>query len=158
MDFTPLLAQHGLYPTVFAVCVISGFVPAVNAEIFLLIVMSTVQDAPPLSVALAATCGQMTAKSLIYATGRGLVRLPLRSLGNRLQKVHDGMTHHKAGVFALMFVSALTGLPPYYVVSFAAGLLETPFLPFFGAGFTGRLIRFSIFAAFPELVRHLAAQ
>src|SRR5512139_1903769 len=105
MDFAPLLEQHGLYPTVFAVCVVSGFIPAVNAEIFLLIVMSTVPKASPVLVGLTATCGQMVAKSLIYATGRGLVRLPLRSLGSRLQKVHDEMLRHRAGVFTLMFVS-----------------------------------------------------
>lgn len=158
MNFTPLLQQHGLYPTVFAVCVVSGFIPAVSAEIFLLIVMAAVPQASPVLVGLTAACGQMVAKSLIYATGRGLVRMPLRNLGNRLRKVHDQMLHHKAGVFALMFVSALTGIPPYYVVSFAAGVLETPFPPFFAAGFAGRMIRFTLFAAFPELVRRLMAQ
>lgn len=157
MDVGHLILNNGLYPTIYAVCVVSGFVPVVNAEIFLLLVMSTVPDAPVLAVALTATCGQLTAKSLIYATGLGLVRLPLRRLGDRLEAVRERMTHHRAGIFLLMLVSAATGLPPYYVVSFAAGLLKTPFLPFFTAGFIGRFARFALFAAFPEILRRMAA-
>jgi membrane protein YqaA with SNARE-associated domain len=157
MDFGHLIVDHGLYPTVYGVCVVSGFVPAVNAEIFLLLVMSTVQGAQPLPIALAATCGQMTAKSTIYAAGLGVIRLSTARFKSRLEPVRNHMLHHRLGIFAIMFLSALTGLPPYYVVSFAAGLLKTPFPPFFLAGFLGRFLRFAAFAAFPELVRRLTA-
>lgn len=156
MDVAGLILNHGLYGTVYVVCVISGLVPAVNAEIFLLLVMAAVPEAPALPVALVATCGQMTAKSLMYLTGLGLIRLPLRRYEARLASVHEQMVRRKGGVFALLLFSATSGIPPFYLMSIASGMLQVPFPSFFVAGFAGRFVRFSLFAAFPEVLRRMA--
>ena len=46
----------------------------------------------------------------------------------------------------LIFVSALTGLPPFYAVSIAAGGLRLSLRRFLAAGFVGRAIRFGALA------------
>jgi membrane protein YqaA with SNARE-associated domain len=53
---------------------------------------------------------------------------------------------------ALVFTSALTGLPPFYAVSVAAGMLGFRPGPFLAAGLAGRLLRFGAVFALPGLV------
>lgn len=56
------------------------------------------------------------------------------------------------GAPPLVFTSALTGLPPFYVVSVAAGTLGFRPGPFLLAGFAGRLLRFGAVFALPGLL------
>ena len=51
----------------------------------------------------------------------------------------------------MLFASASTGFPPFYVVSVASGALHIQFRRFLLIGFLGRTIRFAI-----ELDRHEA--
>lgn len=52
----------------------------------------------------------------------------------------------------LLFVSAVTGLPPFYVVSLLAGILEIRLKWFIAIGLIGRILRFVTIALATLLV------
>jgi membrane protein YqaA with SNARE-associated domain len=132
-----------------ATAFLSGLVPLVNIEAYLLGAAALLPGAPPLVVVLPAALGQMTAKAVLFLGGRGLVRLPLKTRNRALAASARLGTRRPP---ALVFTSALTGLPPFYVVSVAAGMLG--FRPglFLVAGLAGRLLRFGAVFALPGLL------
>jgi membrane protein YqaA with SNARE-associated domain len=150
---TPL----GLISVSFVVCFVSGFLPLVNAEAYLLSVsaLSPARVAVPLTVA--GALGQMLAKALLYLSGRGIVRVPLGRHGDRVkQKMAQAraqLEKHSRHTGSLLFASAFLGLPPFYFVSIIAGTLRLPFGLFFGAGLVGRVLRFGIFVFLPQVAR-----
>jgi membrane protein YqaA with SNARE-associated domain len=128
---------------------LSGFLPIVNIEAYLLGAAAFLPGAPPLVVVVAAAFGQMAAKALLFLGGRGVVSLPLGIRGRALA------TSARLGPRrppALVFTSALTGLPPFYIVSVAAGVLGFRPGHFLLAGLAGRLLRFGAVFTLPGLV------
>ena len=61
MNFEELIGSTGVYAASFVVGFVSGFVPVVNAEVYLLLVASTVSRPALAPVALLTTAGQMAA-------------------------------------------------------------------------------------------------
>ena len=57
----------------------------------------------------------------------------------------------------VILLSAGVGLPPFYVVSIACGLLRIPFMQFFVLGLIGRLARFGVIVLAPQLLKLWAA-
>ena len=55
---------------------LSGFVPIVNIEAYLVGAAALLPGCPPLVVVAAAALGQMAAKTVLFLGGRGLVGLP----------------------------------------------------------------------------------
>jgi membrane protein YqaA with SNARE-associated domain len=132
-----------------AAAFLSGLLPFVNIEAYLVGAAALLPGAPPLAVVVPAALGQMAAKGVLFLGGRGLVSLPSR--------VRDRALAASARLGAgrppaLVFTSALTGVPPFYVVSVAAGLLGLRPGPFLLAGFAGRLLRFGAVFALPCLL------
>ena len=62
-----------------AAAFLSGFLPLVNIEAYLLGAAALLPGAPPLVVVVPAALGQMAAKAVLFLGGRGLVRLPLKA-------------------------------------------------------------------------------
>jgi membrane protein YqaA with SNARE-associated domain len=142
------------YLATFAMAFVSGLVPFVNAEagLFSYSLLDSGPDA--LLVVLAATLGQMTAKTLIFLSGRGAVRLPWRRGRADFEAVAAKLS---AGRSLILFLSASLGLPPFYVVSLAAGVLKVPLAVFLATGLSGRFLRFAFVFYLPRLVRGLAS-
>ncbi|MGE0869016.1 MAG: hypothetical protein AB7P03_10645 [Kofleriaceae bacterium] len=140
-----LEATIGIYAATFVVAVLSGFIPVINAELYLIgvaVVTGNVWLAVVLGVIVAA--GQMVAKIGIYQAARGA-----SSLGSRGPKYEAKLAKARALVdkwrdkpFVLLFVSASTGLPPFFIVSLLAGMLSIKFRPFVTIGMLGRTLRF----------------
>jgi membrane protein YqaA with SNARE-associated domain len=145
-----LVAQLGYPLATFAYCVASGFIPVLNAEVFLVGVASIAPRESLAAVAALAAVGQMVAKAGMYLGGRGVVALPK---GKR----HEDLARWQARVERwrskdlLILVSASVGLPPLFVMSVLAGTLKFPFVRFLVAGFLGRLVRFGAIVAIPGL-------
>jgi membrane protein YqaA with SNARE-associated domain len=120
----------------------SGFLPFVNVEAFLAGAAALSPDATLLLVVVPATVGQTAAKSLVYLGGRGLLRLPsaLAASASAFASRLAGVPARSAG---LVFSSALVGLPPFYVVSVAAGAARVSPGLFLGMGSLGRFLRFA---------------
>ena len=124
---------------------LSGFVPVVNIETYLVAATALMPGAPALAAA--AALGQMAAKTLLFLGGRGVVNVPSRQL-ERARDIAARFAARGRSAPALVFTSALTGLPPFYVVSVAAGMGGLRAGPFVVAGLAGRFLRFgAVFAA-----------
>jgi membrane protein YqaA with SNARE-associated domain len=150
-----LARPFGLYLATYFVCFVSGFVPLVNTEVYLLSV-STLGGLPvALPLTLSAALGQMTAKSLLYLAGRGVLRIPLGRYEPKLQAARVALEAHRQRTWAFLFTSALGGLPPFYVISVLAGSLRVGFPTFFSAGLAGRFLRFGLCVIVPLVFRLL---
>jgi membrane protein YqaA with SNARE-associated domain len=58
-------------------------------------------------------------------------------------------------VLALIFLSALIGIPPFFIVSVAAGAIGLAFPRFLAVGAAGRLAHFTVVAFVPEFVARM---
>jgi membrane protein YqaA with SNARE-associated domain len=94
----------------------------------------------------------MTAKTIIFYAGRGVVRINTAKLEGRIEKVQKKFQEWENKVDALIFVSAVIGLPPLYIVSFVAGAAKLHYVRFLIAGFAGRSVRFAVLVYSPQLV------
>jgi membrane protein YqaA with SNARE-associated domain len=144
--------------SVVALFVASGVLPFVNAELSLL-ALGSVAPRPLLLVLLVvATLSHMAGKSLTYFAGRSAEHLPIAALQRRVATTRgklDGRTNLGA---TLIFVSATTGFPPFYLVTVASGVLRYNFLHYFVLGFGGRLLRFGALLLLPQLAGVLGPQ
>jgi len=122
---------------------VGGLVPLVNIEVYLagVAVLSKSEAGP---VVLLTTIGHMLAKSVLYLSGRGVLRLPLGRGQAAIDRAVAALHRHPRRADALVIVSAVTGLPPFYGTSIAAGLFQMPFLRFLIPATLGRLVRFAL--------------
>jgi membrane protein YqaA with SNARE-associated domain len=127
----------------FAFALAGGIVPVLNVEAYLVSLSALSPGAPVWPVALAAALGQMTAKSLLYFAGRGVVRLPLCRMAQRIEAASARLAASPHGSLAVVTASAVTGVPPFYATSVAAGVLRVRFTSFLAVGLAGRLLRFA---------------
>jgi membrane protein YqaA with SNARE-associated domain len=152
MPLEQLLAPLGLYFATYAVCVVSALIPVVSAEVYLIGVGATLSGGALVPIALVAALGQMTGKACLYASGRGLLRLPLRRSQGRLERLHAMVEARKGRTGALLFTSALLGMPPFYALSIVSGMLRVHIASFLLLGFLGRALRFAAVILMPQLV------
>jgi membrane protein YqaA with SNARE-associated domain len=155
MDFEELLPGLGLYLTTYAVCLVSAVLPVVSAEVYLLGVGAVLSPDAVVPVVLLSALGQMTGKACLYASGRGLLRLPLGRHQQRLDRLHARLLQSQGRTGALLFASAFLGLPPFYAVSIVAGMLRVGFGSFLFCGFVGRTLRFAVVVLAPQLLKGL---
>jgi membrane protein YqaA with SNARE-associated domain len=156
MDPHELTRAFGLLAASFVVGVVSGILPMVNTEAFVLALAVLVPPASLPGAVVLITAGQMAAKALLYLSGSGALRLPV--LGRRrarLAELRERLGRRRTGTAAVVFASASTGFPPFYLVSVAAGAMHWPFAVFLLVGGTGRLLRFAAIAALPGLLQVL---
>lgn len=145
----------------FAICVLSAIVPFVNAELYLIGASAAVRPGVAWMLVIAAALGQMAGKSVMYYAGVGALALP----GDRLRRMVAQVRERYEGAGAtgttlgtgVILLSAGVGLPPFYVVSIACGLLRIPFMQFFVLGLAGRLVRFGVIVLAPQLLKIWAA-
>ena len=143
----------------FLYCLLSAFVPVVNAEIYL-VGVAVASDAPASMLALAAAAGQMLGKMVFYLLGRGVLdvsrlRRKSRTSGAwtaRMARVQLWCGRHPWGPAAVTLVSATAGLPPFAVVSVLAGTLRMRWWLFAVCGFAGRFARFLAVLLAPGLL------
>jgi membrane protein YqaA with SNARE-associated domain len=155
MNFDKLIVQFGIYLSTYIVCLASGFLPFVNAEVFLVLVSAITPRHRAPFVVLIATFGQMTAKAIIYLAGRGALKLPLKKYEQKLDTIIQKYGKKRIASNLFIFLSAFTGLPPFYIISILAGVIKFKFMSFLLYGFLGRLIRFSLVVFFPQLFKEI---
>ena len=134
----------------FAYCVCSAMIPVLHAEAYL--VMVSLVSPPELrwTLVMAATSGQMLGKVGMYYAGRGVRLIPGERMQRRLRLATARYREKRRIGSGLVFVSASSGLPPFYLVSIAAGLLTFPLVRFIILGFGGRFLRFSLAVFLPH--------
>ena len=150
-----LITDYGLYLGTYVICLISGFVPIINAEIYLIFVSTVVTKSSFIPVLFLATMGQMTAKAVFYFSGMGVIKLSLKRYESKIDAVMVKMQKWKSKVDLFIFLSAFTGFPPFYVIPIVAGIIPHNFLRFFISGFSGRLLRFGLLMLFPPFFEQI---
>lgn len=145
-----LTGSLGIYVASFAIAVISGVVPIVNAELYLIAACVAVGQVPAaIAIAVLVALGQMVAKAGIYRAARCATELGKRHSGKhaaKLDRARKLVEKHGSKPLSLTFLSASVGLPPFYVVSIVAGMLAVRFQAFFMVGLAGRTLRFGTIA------------
>ena len=130
----------------FVASVASGLVPFVNAEVVVVAAAVAVPSSQQWLVVAVCSLGQMIAKALLYAFARWLPqRLPARAV-RHLERASEKAKRIEQAGWSLILVSAIVGLPPFYVISLASGMVRVNFAAFLAIGFVGRYIRFAILA------------
>lgn len=134
----------------FAFCLGSAMIPVLHAETYL--VTASLVAPPELrwSLVIAATSGQMLGKIGMYYAGRGIKLIPGERMQRRIELAAARYREQRQIGSGLVFVSASSGFPPFYLLSIAAGMLTFPLMPFIIFGFAGRLIRFAVVVFFPH--------
>ena len=124
----------------------SGILPLVNAELLVVgVVVAAPEIGVPLVAAVSAT-GQMLTKTMLFGLAR---RAPGRMKGKAraaLDRAAGAIAARGGAATSLIFASAVTGVPPFYGVSLAAGALGMRLRSFLVGGAAGRLLRFAAIA------------
>jgi membrane protein YqaA with SNARE-associated domain len=145
------LFAAGQFLVAFALAVVSALVPFVNSEVLVLTYAALAGGGRrgALMVAGLFAVGQMVGKCALYWSGRGAARIPSEKRRRTIERWRERFQRSPRTVVLFVFVSALSGFPPFYAVSVLAGAFRTNLPAFFVAGFVGRFIRFSILALAP---------
>jgi membrane protein YqaA with SNARE-associated domain len=97
--------------------------------------------------------GQMIAKVGLYQAMRGAANAGKRTrLGDKIEKARAKIDRWRDKPLMITFVSAVVGLPPFFLVALVAGMLEVRFVAFVTLGMLGRTIRFVAIALIAVLV------
>lgn len=148
-----LLSVAGIYAGTFLFCAMSGIVPLMNSELFILYLGSTASHSQFPALIVLAALGQMSAKVLLYYAGRGVLKLPLGRGQAKVDALRARLLATGQAAGGVTFVSALTGLPSFYAISVIAGTLGWPFSRFLAWGTAGRILRFSVLLFLPGIVK-----
>lgn len=158
MEVIGLLGDHGLLATTFAVFVVGSIVPLAVSELYLLAIAAALPRTSIAPVVLVAAGAHMVGKLVLYWAARGAVRLPFsrpRANPGRSRVNLDGFRKRlerggwRSDGFILL--SAITGLPPFYVVGVVVAALGLRLKGFLLWGFAGRTVRFAVIMLCPEL-------
>ena len=141
--------------TTFGVAVLSAMVPVVNIEIYLLGASALAPRQMVIPLVVAATLGQVIGKIGLYYAGTGALKVRGKRLQEALMKMNTQMQARPRMGGALVFVSATAGVPPYYLVTLAAGAARMNLPMFLVLSLIGRLIRFAVVVAVPQLAREV---
>ena len=141
----------GIYGGTFAVSLIAGLIPLVNAEVFLVgLVRLAIDDASQLPwVVVAAAAGQMVAKIGLYHAGRGMLELPRGRYRALIEAIRERIERWKSKPYIIYGLSSVLGIPPFYLTVIAAGAMQISFQAFLAIAMAGRLLRFAADVALP---------
>jgi len=152
MNFEELIGSVGVYAASFVVGFVSGLVPFVNSELYLLLVSPMVSRPALVPIALLSALGQMGAKLVLFYAGRGVFNIPFGRHQKRIDKVKEKFQQWENRLGALILLSAFAGIPPFYAVSVVVGGMKLNVVKFGVLGYIGRAARFTIIVYFPQLV------
>ena len=137
----------------YGLAIISAVLPWVNAEVLMISAIPVAASRSGLAaLVIAVSAGQMTGKSLMYWLSRTSTRLRSPLVEGAIRQWRRRMGQRPGATLAVTFLSALIGVPPFFVVSMAAGALDVSFPRFLVVGAAGRLVHFAVVACVPELL------
>jgi len=142
----------GLHLSCYLLSIVSALVPWVNAEILLLSL--SVFTSSPFHLAglvILASAGQMTGKCVLYWAGRGAIPLKGNRVGKALNSWKERFERSPSKSMGLVFISAVFGIPPFYVITILSGAFRLRFGRFLAVGACGRLLHFGMLIMIPQL-------
>ncbi len=159
MNPASLVAQFGPFAATAIVAFLSGLIPFINIELYLVAIGAIASGTYPLwSLGAVAGLGQMLAKSLMFWGGGAAARsrAERKYSQDRIESLRSRMAAMNPWVLlGFTFVSALVGLPPFFLVSILAGALGMDFRLFFVTGLAGRCLRLILIVESPHAIMGL---
>lgn len=142
-----------MLPFVFLTSFVGGFVPLVNADAILLgaALLPPRSGAAPLIAV--AVVGQVAGKLVFFFIAAHASGPAMRLLGRRALRLRTAGALPAAS--AAVCLSALVGLPPFFVTTFAAATAHMPVLRFTAAALCGRSVRTAALVLAPRLITGL---
>ena len=138
-----MAATIALYAATFATALASGVIPFVISIELYLIGVAALSRAPASAIIGLAVAGQMLGNAVLHQAGRGGLNLRFVRWDRR-EAALKAFEKYRAHSLAVVAVSSLTGLPPFYGVSLAAGAVRLPLASFLLVGTVGRIVRFTL--------------
>jgi membrane protein YqaA with SNARE-associated domain len=137
-------AELGIYAGTFVICFLAGLVPVINAEVWLIAVTTVMiaSPAPLPAIVVLAAAGQMIAKVMMFYAARGVFELPRGRFKAKVEAARAKIARWKDRPKWVLWLSAIAGLPPFYVITLVAGALGISIRTFCVIGMTGRVVRF----------------
>jgi membrane protein YqaA with SNARE-associated domain len=133
------------------VATVSSLLPVSPVEVLLIALSASLPPSLLLPVTMLATLGHMAAKTVIYLGSRTTVpALPARQRA-ALDRVRALLVRRRRVRLLTVLVSAIGGVPPFYLVTVCCGVLRLPLRDFLVAGTVGRGLRFAALALLPRL-------
>jgi membrane protein YqaA with SNARE-associated domain len=148
-----LMASLGLYGATFAVAFLAGMFPIVSIELFLVGATALGADVRVLVVLIGiAAVGHQIAKTITYYAGAGAFELPRGKVRRRIEAAKARIERWNRRPRLIMFVAAVTGLPPLYLLGFIARpLMKMDIATFTAISITGRIVRYTTLVAIAGL-------
>lgn len=134
----------GLLVSAIVACFVGGLLPWINGEVFVGAAAAVLSAAAFPVLIVACTTSHLAAKSALYALVRWAPdRLPRRALRSleRARRLAEGRPRRTV---LMLVLSAAAGLPPFYLVTLAAGAVRVPFAHFLAAGGAGLMARYAV--------------
>jgi membrane protein YqaA with SNARE-associated domain len=103
------------------------------------------------------TAGHVLGKMLWFWLGTLGSRVTQRHLRAWIDRARLVAERHPRIGLGVAASSSIASIPPFHLTTVAAGLVHSPPAPFVVVAFLGRLVRFSVLAMFPPLVRYLSS-
>jgi membrane protein YqaA with SNARE-associated domain len=139
----------------FTGCLVGGMLPFMNTEVLVLSAAALAPSSAALPLIVAATCGQMLGKVVLYVAARGSVSFSRVRASERVQRVLERIRPRDGVSGALLFASASVGVPPFYVVSIACGAVRVGLARFVLLGTCGRALRMAAVVLLPLVFRRV---
>lgn len=105
---------------------------------------------------IAFTVGHVAAKVPWYWIGSHADRVRNVRVARWVTRAREMLAKRPGYGLSVLALSALTSVPPFHLASIAAGITRIPFVPFVLLCLGGRLLRFGVLGAIPQLLRALA--
>jgi len=146
------MSGTGLLLSCYFLSIVSALVPWVNGEVLLLSLSAFASSPSHLAgLVLMASAGQMTGKCILYWAGRGGLPIKEGRLGKALNSWRGRFERSPRKSMTLVFVSAVFGVPPFYVITILSGVFRLRFGRFIAIGACGRLLHFGMLVLIPQI-------
>jgi len=138
-------AALGIYLASLIVGVLSALIPIINAELYLIgVVLLTGSVPAAIALGLLVGLGQMIVKVGLYEGAKRAGEAGRKRNAKwaaQLERARVRVDQWRSKTW-LTFVSAVVGIPPFYIITLLAGALQVRFRTFLALGILGRSIRF----------------
>jgi membrane protein YqaA with SNARE-associated domain len=139
-----LSATLGLYGATLAIAFIAGMFPIVSIEVFLGFTAPHVEARELVVLIGIAVIGHQIAKTVTYYAGAGVFELPRGKVRKQIEAAQARIDRWNRRPRLIMFVAAVIGFPPLYLLGFIARpLMKMGIATFTVISVIGRILRYT---------------
>jgi membrane protein YqaA with SNARE-associated domain len=143
-----------VYFSTISMCFLAGFVPTIGTEVALASIGLLIKPNQIIPLAFVGALSQTVSKLFIYFLSSKTLSFLSFKRKRKLIMLRRKYYSRKRLTAGIIFVSALTGLPPYYLINIICGIVNSGWLTFGLLGLSGMFMRFSLCLAFPQMILH----